>query len=249
MGYGISRTTHQSPLVTMVKTPTTPPKTKLPRRSATTCLTQSPTSPHQNTHTGLFSHVQMLFGDAVLVTVTTANLRPAFMHSLYQKRHLLAENGIPFILFGALIDDEGNEVVVGKNKYPTKGIICALDVDDDDDDNKDKRKDKAIEIAKQIGDLYLKTTKPSPGAKPFLFQIGRVEQDEKFINEVVIDSDASLAVAMMYHDDLKCGTFDGELAEQVIEHYFVPSATTSTNSLSRKSAIQFQYDNWVTPFV
>eukprot|EP00984_Skeletonema_dohrnii_P032222 scaffold25906_cov86-Skeletonema_dohrnii-CCMP3373.AAC.1 len=176
----------------MVKTPTTPPKSKLPRRSATASLTQSPTSPHQNTHTGLYAHIQMLFGDAVLVTFTLVNLRHAFMNSLYQKRHLLAENGIPFILFGALIDDEGNDVVVGQNKYPAKGIICALDVDDDDDDNKDKRKDKAIEIAKQIGDLYLKTTQPFRGAKPFLFQIGRVEQDEKFLNQVVIDSDASL---------------------------------------------------------
>lgn len=191
----------------------------------------------------------MLFGDAVLVTFTLVNLRHAFMNSLYQKRHLLAENGIPFILFGALIDDEGNDVVVGQNKYPAKGIICALDVDDDDDDNEDKRKDKAIEIAKQIGDLYLKTTQPFRGAKPFLFQIGCVEQDEKFLNQVVIDSDASLAVAMMYHDDLKRGSFDGDLAEQVIEHYFAPSATTSTNSLSRKSAIQFQYDSWVKQFV
>ena len=190
----------------------------------------------------MFCNVQMLHGYTVLFTLVNLS-GPAYMRDLENHVHLFAENGIPFITFAALIDDNGIEVKVGKEKnFSAKGILCALDVDDDD--NKDKKKEKAIEIANQIGSLYVKTTKPFRGAKPFHFELGDVELNEKFLSQVVIDSDASRAVAMMYHDDLKNETFDN-IAETVIGYYFIPSTSTSTASLSCKSAIVYQYNKHV----
>lgn len=192
----------------------------------------------------MFCNIQMLHGDTVLYTLVNFS-GPAFMRDLEKHVPLFAVNGIPFITFAALIDDDGMEVKVGKEKnFSAKGILCALDVDDDDDDNKDNKKEKAIEIANQIGSLYVKTTKPFRGAPPFHFEIGDVELNEKFLSQVVIDSDATRAVAMMYHEDLKNETFDN-IAEAVIENYFIPSASPSTTSLSRKSAIVFQYNKKV----